>query len=53
MLSTDQVIHYDHIVPLNCWSVNDPCNLQLLCEECNLKKGGIHASTSIRYREWW
>jgi hypothetical protein len=53
LLSTDQVIHYDHIVPLNCWGVNDPCNLQLLCKECNLKKGGIHASTSSRYREWW
>ena len=53
LLSTDQVIHYDHIVPLNCWGVNDPCNLQLLCEKCNLKKGGVHAATSIRYREWW
>jgi hypothetical protein len=53
LLSTDHVVHYDHIVPLNCWGVNDPCNLQLLCEECNLKKGGFHASTGIRYREWW
>jgi hypothetical protein len=53
LLSTDQVIHYDHIVPLNCWGINDPCNLQLLCEECNLKKGGSQASTSIRYKEWW
>ncbi len=53
LLSSDQDIHYDHIVPLNCWGVNDPCNLQLLCRECNLKKGGMHATTSIRYREWW
>jgi hypothetical protein len=53
LLSTDRIIHYDHIVPLSCWGVNDPCNLQLLCEECNLKKGGIQASTSTRYREWW
>lgn len=53
LLSTDQVVHYDHIVPLNCWGINDPCNLQLLCEECNLKKGGFAGSTGIRYREWW
>jgi hypothetical protein len=53
LLSTDRVVHYDHIVPLNCWGVNDPCNLQLLCEECNLKKGGSQASTGIKYRVWW
>jgi hypothetical protein len=53
LLSTDCVVHYDHIVPLNCWGVNDPCNLQLLCEECNLKKGGSQALTGIKYRAWW
>ncbi|MBC2705663.1 HNH endonuclease signature motif containing protein [Desulfobacula sp.] len=53
LLSTDRVIHYDHMVPLNRWGVNDPSNIQLLCEECNLKKGGNHLSTSTRYKEWW
>lgn len=53
LLSTDRKIHYDHIVPLNLWGVNDPCNLQLLCEDCNLKKSGSEASTWTRYRDWW
>jgi len=53
LLSTDRDIHYDHMVPLNLWGVNDPCNLQLLCQECNLTKSDNKASTGIRYEEWW
>jgi hypothetical protein len=53
LLSTDTSIHYDHIVPLSSWGVNDPCNLQLLCEKCNLKKSSNKATTGIRYRDWW
>lgn len=53
LLSTDRVLHYDHIVPLYSWGVNDPCNLQLLCEKCNLKKSSNKAKTGIRYRDWW
>lgn len=53
LLSTDHIVHYDHIVPLNCWGVNDPSNLQLLCDVCNLKKSGNKASTGIRYGTWW
>lgn len=53
LLSTDQVIHYDHIVPLNLWGINDPCNIQLLCASCNLKKSGTHATSEFRYPPWW
>jgi hypothetical protein len=53
LLSTDQQIHFDHIVPLSLWGSNDPCNLQLLCEECNLKKSGTSAKTATRYHPWW
>ncbi len=53
LLSTDQRIHFDHIVPLNLWGTNDPCNLQLLCEDCNLKKSGTSAKTGTRYHPWW
>jgi hypothetical protein len=53
LLSTDQHIHFDHIVPLNLWGTNDPCNLQLLCEGCNLKKSGTSAKTATRYHPWW
>lgn len=31
--------HIDHIVPLAAGGSNDLVNLQLLCKECNLKKG--------------
>jgi hypothetical protein len=30
----------DHIVPLNLGGINDPTNLQLLCESCNSEKSG-------------
>lgn len=53
LLSTDQRIHYDHIVPLNLMGTNDPCNLQLLCEDCNLSKSGILSKTATRYYPWW
>jgi hypothetical protein len=53
LLSTDQHIHFDHIVPLNLWGINDPCNLQLLCEDCNLRKSGTSAKTATRYHPWW
>jgi len=53
LLSTDQRIHYDHIVPINLWGTNDPCNLQLLCEDCNLRKSGTSAKTATRYHPWW
>lgn len=53
LLNTDQRIHFDHIVPLNLWGSNDPSNLQLLCEECNLKKSGTSSKTATRYNPWW
>ena len=53
LLSTENVLHLDHIVPLGSWGVNDPCNLQLLCEDCNLNKGGKQLSTGNRYIQWW
>src|SRR5690625_1077504 len=40
LLRRQNKIHFDHIVPLNMYGTNDPSNLQLLCEQCNLTKGG-------------
>lgn len=31
-------IHYDHIISLANFGVNDPINFQLLCQDCNLSK---------------
>jgi hypothetical protein len=41
------------MVPLAQWGTNDPCNLQLLCEACNVRKAGGEAVTGHRYAAWW
>jgi hypothetical protein len=53
LISVDQALHYDHIVPLHQWGINDPCNIQLLCDKCNLQKSGESAITGISYPSWW
>ena len=53
LLSTDRSDHFDHIVPLAAWGINDPCNIQLLCEACNLKKAAGEPTTGYRYAPWW
>jgi 5-methylcytosine-specific restriction endonuclease McrA len=40
---------YDHIVPLASHGANDVTNLQLLCEECNLKKSACSEPVSSLY----
>ncbi len=45
--------HYDHIVPLSEGGINDVTNLQLLCRNCNLKKGRRLLPTSNRYEAWY
>lgn len=37
-LLEDNEKHFDHIVSLNEGGINDVCNIQLSCQECNLKK---------------
>ena len=53
LIAVDAKQHYDHIVPLKALGANDPCNIQLLCERCNLLKGASPASTSSIYNPWW
>jgi hypothetical protein len=38
-IATSDTTHYDHIFPLAAGGSNDPTNFQLLCQDCNLKKG--------------
>lgn len=53
LINTDFQIHFDHIVPLKLWGTNDPCNIQTLGADCNLKKSGKAAQTTMRYQPWW
>lgn len=41
--------HSDHIVPLESGGLNDISNMQLMCKDCNLKKGH-KTDTSHIYR---
>lgn len=53
LLSNGKEIAIDHIVPLNMGGINDPTNLQILCIDCNSKKGGNRTDTSNMYSPYW
>lgn len=46
-------LHFDHVIPLIQGGMNDVTNLQLLCSDCNLTKGGSNKNTSYRVDEWY
>jgi len=45
LISTDNKINYDHIIPLEQGGSNDPSNFQLACESCNISKGTSFTTT--------
>lgn len=45
--------NYDHIIPLKQFGTNDPCNIQLTCEECNKSKGAQLKMPKYKYPSWW
>ena len=53
LLATDRLDHFDHMVPLAGGGINDPTNVQLLCEACNLRKSAGKPRTGLRYPAWW
>ncbi len=45
--------NYDHIIPLDLYGSNDPCNIQLSCEHCNKSKTNKIGNTTTNYFPWW
>ena len=46
-------INFDHIIPLSKFGVNDPTNIQLLCNNCNSKKLNRNTEFGTKYQEWF
>jgi 5-methylcytosine-specific restriction endonuclease McrA len=46
-------IHLDHIIPLAEYGNNDPTNFQLVCRDCNLRKGAKVTSRRSRFIPYW
>ena len=46
-------VNFDHIIPLNKFGANDPCNLQTTCEHCNKSKNDREDNPSYKYEPWW
>lgn len=46
-LQEDNEKHFDHIVSLNEGGINDVCNIQLSCQDCNLKKSDSSRTSSL------
>lgn len=53
MYSHSNKVNYDHIIPLNQYGSNDPCNLQTTCEECNKNKSDKMINPKYKYEPWW
>ncbi len=53
LLHTQGKLAIDHIVPLALNGVNDPTNLQILCQSCNSKKSGDVVETSNAMPVFW
>lgn len=45
--------NFDHIIPLNQFGANDPCNIQLMCEECNKSKQDKQQELDYKIEKWW
>jgi hypothetical protein len=52
-LDLDNILHYDHLLPLDAGGTNEATNFQLLCLNCNLRKGGRRHSVSNVNHSYW
>lgn len=46
-LLEDNEKQFDHIVPLNEGGINDVCNIQLSCQDCNLDKSDTSKTSTL------
>lgn len=53
IINVEETLHFDHIVPLANGGGNCVTNLQLLCADCNTKKGARSSETSSEYTTWY
>jgi 5-methylcytosine-specific restriction endonuclease McrA len=53
LINTLTSSNFDHIIPLDLFGTNDPCNIQLTCEKCNKQKTNKDGATSSIYIPWW
>jgi hypothetical protein len=53
LVSIQNKLNYDHIVPLALGGINDVTNVQLLCNECNTQKSHYSSATSKVYERWY
>ena len=51
--STGKKLAIDHIVPLANGGINDPTNLQILCQRCNSSKGARSSNTKYWVALYW
>ena len=53
LLDLDNILHYDHLLPLDSGGTNEATNFQLLCLDCNLHKGGRRRPvTNVNHSYW-
>jgi hypothetical protein len=51
-IAIDRKVHIDHMIPISLRGTNDPTNLQILCDTCNLRKGNKNDDTSVLHIPW-
>jgi len=53
LLDLDNILHYDHLLPLHSGGTNEATNFQLLCLDCNLQKGSRRCSVNNVNHSYW
>ncbi|MDF9824486.1 hypothetical protein M2475_000796 [Breznakia sp. PF5-3] len=52
-ITKSKELHLEHIIPLEKGGTNDATNFQILCDNCNLKKGDKLYMPNYKYQMYW